>query len=436
MFMTEVGYLRIRKCAAAHVLSMVLGCVFVVATFAISAESQPPVRRNRDCVTHVLFLGNSYTYFNNVPAIVSELAKAGHQCAVETRMVAPGGKTLKDHWDSSASREALNSHPWDFVVLQDQSTLGVNFYFEGQTRVGGDELFRPYAELWANEIRKHHATPVFYLTWARKATPIDQAALNYAYIHAAKTTHSLVAPVGLAWARVRQTTPGIDLYFHDGAHPSSAGSYLAACVIYAAIFGKSPVNLPARISGAPVNLETEELEPGKSVVLIDLPTRDAARLQAAAWDAWRDLKQHGGYLKLSPVALPSVKLPTGDQLGPSDLEGTWRGQILFYPGAGPTEMVLQLHRDGETWKGHLKINYSVKDFASESIDLTDLKVGEREITFSDPSSAGVNKFKVSFRGVKNGAELRGVAETTVEGKVETRDYRLEVLGDWVLHRDK
>src|ERR1044071_130498 len=171
--------------------SMILRCAVLVATLATSPQAQKQVTTTRSCTTRVLFLGNSYTYFNNLPAIVSELAKAGHQCTVETRMIAPGGKTLRDHWDSSASREALNSEAWDFVVLQDQSTLGVNLYFEGQTRVGGDEIFRPYAELWANEIHKHHATPVFYLTWARKATPADQAALNYAYIRTAKTTHSL-----------------------------------------------------------------------------------------------------------------------------------------------------------------------------------------------------------------------------------------------------
>jgi hypothetical protein len=185
-----------------------------------------------------------------------------------------------------------------------------------------------------------------------------------------------------------------------------------------------------------VNLETEELEPDKTVVLADLPTPVATTLQTAAWNAWRELKQHGGYLHVNPVPLPAVKLPAGERIGPADLEGTWRGQILFYPGAGSTEMVLKFQRDGETWKGHLSINYSTKDFASESFDLTDLRVGERDFSFSDPSSAGVNKFKIQFRGVKSGAELRGVAETKVEGKVDGRDYRLEVLGDWVLRREK
>ena len=98
-------------------------------------------------------------------------------------------------------------------------------------------------------------------------------------------------------------------------------------------------------------------------------------------------------------------------------------------------MVLKFEWVGDKWKGHLNINYSDKDFVSESIDLPDLLVGRHDFTFSDPSSAGVNKYKMVFRGVKVGAKLRGRAETTVEGKVDGSDYKLEVLGDWVLHRE-
>jgi len=417
------------------IMMVVLWAILVLSETALPAP-QKGSEKSRACVTRILFLGNSYTYFNNLPALVSELAKAGHQCKVETRMVAPGGKRLQDHWESSASHEALNSQAWDFVVLQDQSTIGTNYYFEGNPRVGGDEVFRPYAELWANEIRKHGAVPVFFLTWARKATPEDQAALDYAYIHAAKTTHAVVAPVGLAWARLRQKDPAVDLYYIDGSHPSSAGSYLAACAIYAAIFRKNPANLPAHLSGAPVNLDSELVEADKTAVLVDLPQKVAAELQSAAWDASQELKRHGGYLDVHPVLLPSVKLPAGELLTPADLEGTWRGQIHFYPGAGPTEMVLRLQWDGDKWKGHLNINYSVKDFAPESLDLTDLQVGAREFTFSDPSSAGVNKLKIAFSGVRSGVELRGTSETKLVGKVNGSDYKLEMLGDWVLRREQ
>ncbi len=61
--------------------------------------------------------------------------------------------------------------------------------------------------------------------------------------------------------------------------------------------------------------------------------------------------------------------------------------------------------------------YAGCHFASESLDLTDLRVGEHDFTFSDLSSVGVNHFKISFSGVKSGLELRGVAETKIEGKL-------------------
>jgi hypothetical protein len=52
-----------------------------------------------------------------------------------------------------------------------------------------------------------------------------------------------VAPVGYTWAIVRQESPGIGLWQDDGSHPSTAGTYLAACVFYAAVFRQSPDGL-------------------------------------------------------------------------------------------------------------------------------------------------------------------------------------------------
>jgi len=383
------------------------------------------------CVVHVLFLGNSYTYFNDLPAIFSELAKAGHQCKVNTRMLAPGGLRLKDHWDKPEAHEALNSQKWDYVVLQDQSTLGVGYYFEGKPRVTSDEVFLPYAKKWAAEIVRHGARPVFYLTWARQDTPDDQAALNYAYIHGARETGAIVAPVGLAWQQVRQQTPTIDLYYKDGSHPSQAGSYLAACVIYATVFHQSPADLPSHITGPAVNLEAEKLEPEKIVVLVDLPRSDAGGLQAAAWQAWQSLEKNGGYLDVHPTHAPTPTFGPGELLSNGKLAGTWSGKLLFYPGVGPVEMVLQLQPDGDAWKGHLTINYPVKDFVSESFDLNDLQVGKSEFAFSNPKSAGVHNWRVKFHGALTGAVLGGTAETKSN---QSGSPPIVVLGDWTLHK--
>jgi len=379
----------------------------------------------------VLFIGNSYTYYNNLPEVFMKLAQAGGAGKVETAMVAPGGWRLKDHWEKGDAHRVLRERRWKCVVLQDQSQLGTNCYFEGKPHVGSDELFRPFAENWGVEIQDVGAVPIFFLTWARKAAPQDQAALNYAYFHAAKETSSKVAPVGIAWALVREQHPEIDLYVADGSHPSPAGTYLAACTLYAAVFGLDPDGLPAKVGGRPVNLETEKVEPDKTQILIDLPPAEAKILQTAAWTAKRQLDKKGGYLPVTPappVSLPA--LPEGETLSGLNLEGSWTGELLFYP-AGPAQMSLLIGREGEVWKGHLEIKHNSKNTPDESFDLGDLKVGERSLTFSIPKSGGVDNLSVSFRGVCPKADdMRGTAEAAQK----SGDSPTRLLGTWTIHK--
>jgi hypothetical protein len=94
-------------------------------------------------------------------------------------------------------------------------------------------------------------------------------------------------------------------------------------------------------------------------------------------------------------------------------------------------MVLQLRRDGGDWKGHLTIHYPPKSFANESLDLSDLEVGNSEFTFSDPQSAGVSNWRVKFRGALIGAELSGIAETDSN---QDGSPPMVVLGDWALQK--
>lgn len=405
-----------------------VACLLPVLTLScfISAQTRSGSRSTR-----VLFIGNSYTFFNELPEIFAKLAEAGNQGKVEIRMVAPGGWRLKDHWEKGDALKVLHDGKWDYVVLQDQSMLGVNYYLEGVPHVSSDEVFKPYAEKWAAAIRRAGATPVFYLTWARKAAPEDQAALNYAYIHAAKESKAVVAPVGIAWGWVREKQPAIELFYKDGSHPSPAGSYLAACTFYAAIFGKNPGGLPAKVGGAPVSRKKEEAGPEKTAVLVDLPPDQAHLLQSAAGAAWQELQRNGGYLNVSPVSPPTVApLPAGEPLSTRESTGTWSGNMLFYP-VGPVEMVLRLQLDGENSKGHLELKYHSKDFADESFDLADLRIGDRDLTFSDPQSVGVNNLKVYFHGASTRTdELRGTAETSVE----RGGSPIRLLGTWQLHR--
>jgi hypothetical protein len=375
----------------------------------------------------VLFIGNSYTYFNNLPEMFAGLAaEAGEKVSVT--MSAPGGWRLKDHWDKGDALGLLRQERWNYVVLQEQSTLGINHYVESRTRVAGDELFRPYAQRWASEIHKVSATPVFYLTWAPRDAAEDQPRLDYAYFHAAREGRAVVAPAGLAWARVRQAHPEIELFLGSGSHPSPAGTYLVACTFFATLFDRSPVGLTAKIEGHPVNLETEKVEFDKKAPLADFPRSEAEILQAAAWAAHQEVKQQRGYPSLAKLPAPSVaRLPEGAAL--TGIAGNWTGTIAFYP-VGPVDMALQL--DGAPVRtGRIELKYRSKSFADESIQLDELRLRGRSLSFSIPKSVGVDGLKVRFRGVRTSRdELRGIAET----RVDRSDSPIRILGTWALRR--
>ncbi len=270
----------------------------------ISVYSDPATHDEKPL--RILFVGNSYIYYNNLPEILAKLGEAGHQKKVEYTMLAPGGWRLSDHWEHGQFKAALQSTKYDYVVLQDQSQLGDNTVVDGKPRITTDENFRPYALDMVKAIQQAGAIPVLYVTWAKKAVPEDQAALTNAYMKVAKETKSVVAPVGVAWAEIRTDAPEIELFVADGSHPSQAGSYLAACVFYATIFGRSPEGLPAQVIGTPMNLTTEKPDTGKTAVLINLKPQVARKLQESAWQTSVKVRLNGGYL-MAPVAQAPVR---------------------------------------------------------------------------------------------------------------------------------
>ena len=93
---------------------------------------------------------------------------------------------------------------------------------------------------------------MFFLPWAhRDGWPENglpdyarmQEAIDQGYLAIAGELGVAVAPVGVAWSAVVAGSARPDLWQEDGSHPSVAGTYLAGCVFYAAIFGQSPVGL-------------------------------------------------------------------------------------------------------------------------------------------------------------------------------------------------
>ena len=178
----------------------------------------------------VLFVGNSYTYFNDLPAMLRTLAGAGRDSiVVHVASVTEGGASLRTHWnDRTIAR--IRERAWDYVVLQEQSL----------TPIERRPQFVDYGRRFAAEIRSAGAQVVLYLTWAREQRPADQALLDSAYLGLAEETGALVVPVGAAWQELRNVRGLPSLFDEDGSHPSPFGSFVAATVFHRVLFGALP----------------------------------------------------------------------------------------------------------------------------------------------------------------------------------------------------
>src|SRR5262245_51775756 len=186
----------------------------------------------------VLFIGNSFTVRNDLPALIARLAAAKGK-NLEHRLISAGGASLRQHWNAGVAREAIEKGRYDHVVLQEQSTLPV----KNATRM--HENVRLFDEV----SRAAGSTTVLYMTWARLNEPDSQQAITDAYTDIGRELGATVVPVGLAWQRFLGQHEQPVLHDRDQSHPTLAGSYLAACVFLAVLFGESLVGLGGDVIG-------------------------------------------------------------------------------------------------------------------------------------------------------------------------------------------
>lgn len=125
-----------------------VGALVGAAVLAAAAAAAPPQS------LHVLFVGNSLTATNDLPAQVAALASATGR-RLEYRTVAFGGYNLEDHWHNGEARRALAGGGWDFVVMQQ----GPSAFPESQADL------RLWASRFADEARAHGTRPALLTVW-------------------------------------------------------------------------------------------------------------------------------------------------------------------------------------------------------------------------------------------------------------------------------
>jgi len=221
-------------------LSTVAAAVFLAAVAGASCSSAPvgpSVPRLIGEGRHVLFIGNSLTYWNDLPLIVQALADSAGGASLAVMVVAFPDFNLDDHRAEGTAQRAIALGEWEFVVLQ-----------QGPSSVEANrEQLRASVGVLNGDIRAVGATPGLYSVWPSEARRADFDRAVESYTLAAQDVNGLLFPVASAWLAAWRRDPELELYSPDGLHPSISGSYLAALVMYGALYERSPVGLPPRV---------------------------------------------------------------------------------------------------------------------------------------------------------------------------------------------
>ncbi len=202
-------------------LLVLLALVTAGCAQAVRSDGEQPLR--------VLFVGNSLTQTNDLPAVVATLAR-GLGTEIEYETIAPGGMSLEDHWNAGRVPAEIATGVWDAVVLQQ----GPSALPESQANL------REWAGRLAEHARRHGARPALLTVWpeAHRANVLGDVIASYA--NAAEAADAELYPAGVAWQAAWSRTPGLPLYGPDGFHPSPLGTYLAALVVAAGLTGEQP----------------------------------------------------------------------------------------------------------------------------------------------------------------------------------------------------
>lgn len=226
------------------ILSVIVAAAVVTSCNSSSlAPSEPEAQRRNDAAGgRVLFIGNSLTEANGLPAMVETLSRQGGGTSITAESVVVGGFSLEDHWNQGTAQRRIAERGWSTVVLQQ----GPSSLPESQVSL------REWTARFDTAIRASGARTALYMVWPESNRRDAFDAVSRSYARAAEDVTGMLLPVGEAWRGAWRRDPDMPLYGPDGFHPTTTATYLAALVIYQQITGRSPVGLPA-LAGMPAD---------------------------------------------------------------------------------------------------------------------------------------------------------------------------------------
>lgn len=247
---------QLKRLGKVIVISLMLMLSFSICTMADEQGTNNTVDKPDDTTINtqgpqirILFIGNSATYYNDMPQMLNGLATAdGHNVYIEA-ITAPAHKLYQfaDTQDTYGAKAyfSLTNYKWDYVIIQDYREVIITDIAKSVTAAG----------VLSTYIKNAGAQMIVYSTQA------DYAGRNFTkdgfnlylsnnemqhymlkgYFTIANKYNAKLAPSGMNFERCMEQCPEINLYNSDNIHPTPEGSYLAACTIYGTIFETSPL---------------------------------------------------------------------------------------------------------------------------------------------------------------------------------------------------
>jgi hypothetical protein len=185
---------------------------------------------------HVLFIGNSLTYFNDLPGTVAQLAAMGDDTIYAESVAQPGFAVIDHATGKSNAVDMIRRGGWDYVVLQQGPTT---------SQLGRDTLILAARQL-EPDIRAAGARSALLMVWPPSGNPEAFDQVRASYQQAADAVGGLFLPAGEAWRAAWTANADLPLYGPDGFHPSELGTYLTALVVYEGLTGHDAGSLPDR----------------------------------------------------------------------------------------------------------------------------------------------------------------------------------------------
>lgn len=196
---------------------------------------------------NVLFIGNSYTHYSNMPKIFEKIAESKGKL-VFADSIAVSGSTLKEHASRVSTYKKMKSRNWNYVIIQ-----GFSRELAQDSIVIATETV-PYVQQLIDSIKKTSpcSNIYFYVTWGYKNGYAAEEANNtnqkmqervrQGYFQLHEKFGIPLVPVGLVWSELMAAHPEINLYLEDDQHPNINGSFTIAATFFTALFKESLEN--------------------------------------------------------------------------------------------------------------------------------------------------------------------------------------------------